>query len=184
VAAGIGAEVYVLDTNPDRLRRLSEFCPPNVHPIASSAHAIAELAPRADVVIGAVLVPGGKTPILVTEKLLGAMEPGSVIIDVAVDQGGCVETAHPTTHSDPTYIHAGMVHYCVSNMPGAVAQTSTRGLTNATLPYLKSLATKGWRRAIRDDPALAHGLNVSEGRIRHAAVAETFGLEAEPLPAA
>jgi alanine dehydrogenase len=183
IAAGLGAEVYLLDIDQRRLRFLFETCPPNVHPLASNPHTIREVIQRADVVVGAVLKPGGRTPILLTEAMLETMEPGSVIVDIAVDQGGCVETARPTTHSHPTYIEKGMVHYCVSNMPGAVAHTSTYGLTNATLPFVLELATKGWRNAVLDNPALARGVNISEGRIRHDAVADAFGETAEPLAA-
>lgn len=183
IAAGLGAEVYLLDVNLQRLRFLFDICPPNIHPLASNPHTIRELIRTTDVVIGAVLVPGARTPILVKDSMLDTMEPGSVIIDIAVDQGGCVESARPTTHSQPTFIHKGMVHYCVTNMPGAVSHTSTYGLTNATLPYILELANKGTGRAVREDTALARGVNVSAGRIRYGAVAETFGWEAEPLAA-
>lgn len=181
IAAGLGAEVYLLDINLQRLRFLFDICPPNIHPLASNPHTIREIIPTADVVIGAVLIPGGRTPILVTDAMLDLMEPGSVIVDIAVDQGGCIESARPTTHSQPTFIYKGIVHYCVANMPGAVSHTSTHGLTNATLPYLLELADKGWQRAIRENPALARGLNISEGKIRYDAVAEAFGDTAEPL---
>ncbi len=184
IAAGLGAEVFVLDTNLQRLRFLFDICPPNIHPLASNPYTIREILPSADAVIGTVLVPGGRTPILISEAMLREMEPGSVIIDVSVDQGGCVETARPTTHSQPTFIHEGIVHYCVTNMPGAVAHTSTYGLTNATLPYLCELAEKGWERAVRENPALRRGLNIGDGRIFHPAVAKTFGWQAEPPPAA
>jgi alanine dehydrogenase len=175
IAAGLGAEVYLLDVDLRRLRFLFETCAPNVHPLVSNPHTIRDVIRTADVIIGAVLKPGGRTPILVTEAMLDTMEPGSVIIDIAVDQGGCVETARPTTHSRPTYIERGMVHYCVTNMPGAVAHTSTYGLTNATIPFVVELAKRGWRQAAQENPALARGVNISEGRIRHAAVAEAFG---------
>lgn len=183
IAAGLGAEVYLLDIDLQRLRFLFDICPPNIHPLVSNPHTIHEIIQTADVVIGAVLVPGGRTPILVTEAMLETMEPGSVIVDIAVDQGGCVESARPTTHSQPTFIYKGIVHYCVANMPGAVSHTSTHGLTNATLPYLLQLADKGCDRAIGENPALARGLNVSEGKIRYEAVAEAFGDTAEPLAA-
>lgn len=183
LAAGLGAEVFILDTNLARLKAIFDTYPPNVHPLASSPYAIRQILPMADAVIGAVLIPGGRTPTLVTEKMLKLMEPGSVIIDVAVDQGGCVETARPTTHSNPVYLHEGILHYCVTNMPGAVAHTSTHALTNATLPYLMELADKGWRGAIRDNAALRRGVNVSAGEINHPAVAETFGMQAEPARA-
>lgn len=181
IAAGLGAEVFVLDSNLARLRVIFETFPPNVHPLASNPHTIRQILPSADVVVGAALKPGGRTPILVSEQSLKLMEPGSVIIDVAVDQGGCVETARPTTHSHPTYTYHEIVHYCVSNMPGAVAHTSTYGLTNATLPYLLELADKGWSRAIKDNSALRRGVNLIDGRVAHPAVAETFGLGPEPL---
>lgn len=184
IAAALGADVFVLDTNLQRLRFLFDTCPANVHPLSSNAYTIREILPNADAVIGAVLVPGARTPVLVSEPMVKTMEPGSVIIDVAVDQGGCVETARPTTHSRPTFVHEGIIHYGVTNMPGAVAHTSTFGLTIATLPYLCELADKGWRKAIAENPALARGLNVHDGRVFCRGVAEAFGWEAEPLTAA
>lgn len=184
IAAGLGADVAVLDINLPRLRFLSETTPPNLHTLASNSYTIRELLPRTDVLIGAILVPGGRTPILVKEEMLRLMEPGSVIVDIAVDQGGCVESARPTTHSNPTYVHEGIVHYCVTNMPGAVAHTSTYGLTNATMPYLRELADKGWEQAIREDAGLRRGVNVSDGKIYCEGVAKAFGWEAESLPAA
>jgi alanine dehydrogenase len=180
IAAGLGAEVYLLDVDLERLRFLFDICPPNIHPLVSNPHTIQEIIRTADVVIGAVLVPGGRTPVLVTEAMLETMEPGSVVVDIAVDQGGCIETARPTTHSHPTFVHKGIVHYCVANMPGAVAHTSTHGLTNATLPYLLELADKGWVAAIHENPTLRRGLNISDGKIRHQAVAEATGERYEP----
>ena len=184
IAEGLGAEVYVLDTDLQRLRFLFDTCAANVHPLASSSYTIKEILPTADVVIGAVLVPGGRTPVLVTDAMLDLMEPGSVIIDIAIDQGGCIESCRPTTHSHPTFIYKGIIHYGVTNMPGAVSYTSTRGLTNATRPYLIELADKGWRRAIAENSALARGLNICDGKIHCPGVAEAFGWEAVPLPAA
>jgi len=181
IAAGLGADVYVLDTNLQRLRFLFDISPPNVHPLASNPYTIRDILPSADIVIGTVLIPGARTPTLISDAMLDLMEPGSVIVDVAVDQGGCVESARPTTHSDPTYIHRGMVHYCVANMPGAVAHTSTYGLTNATTPYLVEIADKGWRQAVRDNPALMRGLNIDEGKIYCPGVADAFGLAPEPM---
>lgn len=184
IAAGLGADVAVLDINQQRLRFLFDTCPPNVHPLASNPYTIREMLPKSDIVIGAILVPGGRTPILIDEEMLGVMEPGSVICDIAVDQGGCVATARPTTHSNPTYVVEGVVHYCVSNMPGAVAHTSTYGLTNATMPYLREIADKGWEQAIRENPAIRKGLNIADGKIYCEGVARAFGWESEPLPAA
>lgn len=181
IAAGLGADVFVLDTNLQRLRFLFDICPPNVHPLASNSYTIRDILPSADVVIGTVLIPGARTPVLISEAMLDLMEPGSVIVDVAVDQGGCVESARPTTHSDPTYIHKGMVHYCVTNMPGAVAHTSTFGLTNATTPYLIEIADKGWKRAVQENSALGRGLNLSDGKIYCQGVADAFGLAPEPM---
>lgn len=184
IAEGLGADVFVLDVNLQRLRFLFDTCAANVHPLASNSYTIRDILPRADVVIGAVLVPGGRTPVLISEEMLEMMEPGSVIVDVAIDQGGCVETARPTTHSDPIYVKSGVIHYCVTNMPGAVPQTSTYGLTNATTPYLLELADKGWKRAVAENPALRRGLNISGGKIYHPGVASAFGQEAQPYEAA
>jgi len=183
VAAGMGAEVYIFDVNLQKLRHVAEVSEPNIHPVASSPYAIREMLPMADAIIGTVLIPGGRTPMLITKDMLGLMEPGSVIVDISTDQGGCVETARPTTHSNPTFISHGMLHYCVTNMPGAVAHTSTYALTIATLPYLLEIADKGWKRACAENPALAHGLNISNGKIYHEAVAHAFGWENEPMTA-
>jgi alanine dehydrogenase len=177
VAAGLGANVFILDINLDRLRYLDDVMPPNVTTLFSERHNIRDCLTRADLVIGAVLIPGARAPRLVKRDDLKRMVPRAVIIDVAIDQGGCVETAHPTTHSDPTYIVDDIVHYCVANMPGAVGRTSTYALTNVTLPYTKQLANKGLDRAISENPALREGVNIRDGKITNPAVAETFGLE-------
>ena len=177
VAVGMQAHVYVLDVNLDRLRDLELALAGRVTFIYSTRLAIQELLPQADLVVGAVLVPGAKAPRLVTRDMLPTMKPGSVIVDVAVDQGGCVETTHPTTHSDPTYVVDGVVHYCVANMPGAVPITSTQALCNATLPYVRQLADRGVVAAIAHSPALRAGVNVRGGRITNQAVAEALADE-------
>ena len=181
MAAGMGAEVMITDINLARLRYLSEVLPKNVKTLYSSAHNIRMELPTVDLVIGSVLIPGDKTPHLITRDMLGLMKPGTVLVDVAIDQGGCFETSHPTTHSDPTYVVDGIVHYAVANIPGAVPFTSTMALTNATLPYTVALADKGWRKACKDDPALALGVNVADGRVVYKAVADVFGLPYEEL---
>lgn len=182
MAAGLGAHVTVLDVSLDRLRYLADVMPANVDLVYSNRHNLLEQLPRADLLIGAVLVPGAKAPKLVTREDLALMKKGAVIVDVAVDQGGCVETIHPTTHSDPTYVVDGVVHYGVANMPGAVPRTSTLALTNATFTYVGRLARDGWQAACRGDPALARGLNIVEGTVVYPGVAEAFGLEcADPL---
>lgn len=177
VAAGLGANVTILDVNLDRLRYLDDVMPPNVTTLYSDRHNILDSVSRADLLIGAVLIPGAKAPRLIREDDLKRMPPRAVIIDVAIDQGGCVETSRPTTHSQPTYIVHDVVHYCVTNMPGAVGRTSTYALTNVTLPYVLQLARKGAAQALADSPALRHGLNVHEGKVTNPAVAETFALE-------
>ena len=181
MAAGMGAEVMITDINLARLRYLSEVLPKNVKTLYSSAHNIRMELPTVDLVIGSVLIPGDKTPHLITRDMLGLMKPGTVLVDVAIDQGGCFETSHPTTHSDPTYVVDGIVHYAVANIPGAVPFTSTMALTNATLPYTVALADKGWRKACKDDPALALGVNVADGQVVYKAVADVFGLPYEEL---
>jgi len=181
IAAGFGAHVTILDIDLPRLRYLSEVMPPNVDTLYSNRHTILEQLGRADLVVGAVLVTGGKAPKLVLEDDLRGMKDGSVIVDVAVDQGGCVETAHPTTHGDPTFTVHGVIHYCVANMPGAVPRTSTLALTNATFPYLMKLANRGWKAACRADRALSLGVNAVEGCLTYSAVAEAFGLAHTPL---
>ncbi len=177
VAAGLGARVTVADIDLDRLRHLEEVMPANVTTLYSDAHARREKVREADLVVGAVLVEGAKAPVLVTEAMVKTMKAGAVIVDVSVDQGGCIETTEPTTHSEPIRIHHGVVHYGVTNMPGAVGRTSTFALTNATLPYLLELADKGWERAARDNSAIRAGLNVVRGAMTNRAVAETFDLE-------
>ncbi len=181
VAAGLGATVVVADVSLPRLRELSLTMPANVSTLYSNRHNIEHELPDTDVVIGSVLVPGDKAPHLVTRSMLGLMEPGSVLVDVAIDQGGCFETSHPTTHSDPVYVLDGIVHYAVANIPGAVPHTSTSALTNATLRYALALADKGWRKACEDDPALALGLNIVEGKVTYKAVAGVFGMEYSPI---
>lgn len=176
IAAGMGADVIVTDINLERLRYLSEVMPRNVSTLYSSEHNIRAELPSTDLLIGSVLVPGYKAPHLITRDMLKLMSPGSVMVDVAIDQGGCFETSHPTTHSDPTYVVDGIVHYAVANIPGAVPNTSTQALTHATLPYTVALADKGWKQACKDDPALAAGLNIVKGKIVYKAVAEAFGL--------
>jgi alanine dehydrogenase len=176
MAAGLGARVTIVDVSLDRLRYLDDVLPANVITMFSNRHTILECLQRADLVVGAVLLPGAKAPRLVKRADLKVMKPGSVIVDVAVDQGGCVETIKPTTHDAPTYQIDGIVHYGVANMPGAVPRTSTLALTNATLPYGLRLARDGWKKACRDDPALQKGLNVVNGQVVYPAVAEAFGL--------
>lgn len=181
MAAGMGAEVMITDINLPRLRYLSEVLPKNVKTLYSSEHNIRQELPTIDLVIGSVLIPGDKTPHLITRDMLRLMKPGTVLVDVAIDQGGCFETSHPTTHSDPTYVVDGIVHYAVANIPGAVPFTSTMALTNATLPYTIALADKGWQKACKDNPALALGVNVADGKVVYKAVADVFGLPYEEL---
>src|SRR5205814_989050 len=176
MAAGLGAHVTLLDLSLDRLRYLADVLPANVDVLYSNRHNVVEQLRRADVVIGAVLRPGAKAPHLVTRVDLGLMKPGSVIVDVAVDQGGCFETTKPTTHDHPTYVVDGIIHYAVANMPGGVPRTSTLALTNATFPYARRLAREGWRQACRQDRALALGLNIIEGKVVYPGVAEAFGV--------
>jgi alanine dehydrogenase len=183
VAAGLGANVTILDVNLDRLRYLDDVSPKNVTTLFSDRHNILDSLQRADLLIGAVLIPGAKAPFLVRREDLKIMPPRAVIIDVAIDQGGCVETSRPTTHSKPIYIVDDVVHYCVTNMPGAVGRTSTYALTNVTLPYVLQLAKKGFDRAVRENKALAEGVNVHQGNVTNPAVAETFKLPCEPLAA-
>ena len=176
MAAGMGADVTIADINLARLRYLSETLPPNVKTLYASELRLKMELPTVDLVIGSVLIPGDKAPHLITRDMLKLMQPGTVLVDVAIDQGGCFETSHPTTHSDPTYIVDGIVHYAVANIPGAVPYTSTLALTNATLPYVTALADKGWQKACKDDPALAKGLNIVEGKVVYKAVADVFGI--------
>lgn len=177
IAAGFQADIAILDINMDRLRYLDDIMPPNVNVLYSDKHVIREQLRLADLVIGAVLIPGAKAPRLVGRKELKLMKPGSVIIDVAIDQGGCIETSRPTTHSDPTYIEEDVLHYCVTNMPGAVGRTSTFALCNVTLPWVLQLAKRGILAAARGLPPLASAVNVHDGKITNQAVAETFGME-------
>jgi alanine dehydrogenase len=177
VAAGFGASVTILDVNMDRLRYLDDIMPHNVTTLFSDRHTIREQLALADLVIGAVLIHGARAPRLVERADLKSMKPGAVIVDVAVDQGGCVETTRPTTHADPTYIVDDIVHYCVANMPGAVGRTSTYALCNVTLPYVQKLAAHGLARAIERDPIIETAINIHGGRITNSAVAATFGLE-------
>ena len=176
MAAGLGAKVTLLDISLERLRYLSDVMPANVTLIYSNHQNILEQISTADLVIGGVLIPGAKAPKLIRREDLKVMRPGSVIVDVAVDQGGCVETIHPTTHENPTYVVDGVIHYGVANMPGGVPRTSTLALTNATLNYAMALANKGWKKALRENPALKKGLNMVGGQVTYPAVAEAFGM--------
>jgi alanine dehydrogenase len=180
-ACGLGAKVYVLDRSLDRLRYLSDVMPKNCFPLMSTPAAIRDLITRADVVVGAILVRGGKTPKLVTREMLKTMKRGAVLVDVSIDQGGCFETSHETTHANPTYTVDGVVHYAVSNMPGAVPKTSSIALTNATLPYAVQIANKGWKRALKENPEIRQGANVVRGKVACKPVADAFALEVTPL---
>lgn len=177
MACGLGAKVYILDKNIDRLRQLGDIMPANCFPLMSSPDTVRRLVKEADLVIGAVLVPGAKTPRLVTCDMLPSMKKGAVMVDVAIDQGGCFESSHPTTFDDPVFVEEGIIHYCVTNMPGGVPKTSTLALTNATLPYALQLADKGWRQACKDSPELMLGLNAVEGKITYKAVADALGYD-------
>jgi alanine dehydrogenase len=180
MAAGMGAKVVVLDVSLERLRYLSDVMPANVQLIFSNRFNVLEQISSADLVVGAVLIPGAVAPKLVRRADLARMQQGAVIVDVAIDQGGCIETIHATTHENPTYTVDGVIHYGVANMPGGVPRTSTLALTNATLPYAMQLANKGWRKAVADNAALLKGVNVVDGKITYAAVADAFGLEYTP----
>ncbi len=177
MACGLGAKVYVLDMNLDRLRYLSDVMPANCFLLYSSPATLRDLITRADVVVGAVLIPGTKAPRLITRDMLKTMKKGSVLVDVAIDQGGCFETSKATTHSDPIYVVEGVVHYCVANMPGAVAKTSTMALTNATLPYAVEIANKGWEKAMKENVEIRRGANVINGKITYKGVSDAFNLE-------
>lgn len=181
MAAGLGAQVYILDSNLERLAYLDDVMPANVFPVMSNPAILREYVIKADLVIGAVLIPGAKAPKLVTKDMLKEMKDGSVIVDVAIDQGGCFETSKATTHAEPTYVVDGVVHYCVANMPGAVARTSTVALTNATLPYAVEIANKGWKKAMQDNNEIKLGANVIDGQITYKAVAEAFDLDYTPV---
>lgn len=180
MAVGLGAQVAVVDRSLPRLDELDARFGGRLQTLYATTDAVERAVLDADLVIGAVLVPGAAAPKLVTREMVGRMRPGSVLVDISIDQGGCFETSHPTTHEDPTYVVDGVVHYCVANMPGAVARTSTLALTNATLPFVLALADKGVNRALRDDPHLRAGLNVHAGRITHPAVAQALGLDFTP----
>lgn len=181
IAAGMEAEVIIIDRDVDKLRLVDQIHKGRILTVTSNRAAIEYHVERADLLIGAVLVPGARAPVLVTEEMVASMRPGSVIVDISVDQGGCVETIEMTTHSDPTYVRHGAVHYGVGNMPGAVPRTSTYALTNVTLPYVVAIAERGLEDAARDDPALARGVNVYGGSVTNGAVAEAHGLEHVPL---
>ena len=181
VAAGMGANVIITDVSLPRLRQLEMELPANVTTLFSSQHNIEKELPDVDIVVGSVLIPGDKAPHLITRQMLKLMEPGTVLVDVAIDQGGCFETSHPTTHSEPVYEVDGIIHYAVANIPGAVPNTSTTALTNATLRYALALADKGWQQACREDPALYRGLNIVEGKVTYKAVADVFGLLFDPV---
>ncbi len=181
MACGLGAKVYVLDMNLERLRYLSDVMPANCFTLMSTPVVIRDLVTRADLVVGAVLIPGAKAPRLVTKEMLSTMKKGSVLVDVAIDQGGCFETSRPTTHSDPTYIVDGVVHYCVANMPGAVPKTSTMALTNSTLPYAVEIADKGWKKSMQENQEIRKGANVIDGKITCKGVAEALDLEYTPI---
>jgi len=180
-ACGLGAKVYILDKNLERMRYLSDIMPRNCFLLMSKPATIRRLIAIADVVVGAVLIPGAKAPRLVTREMLKNMKRGAVIVDVCIDQGGCFETSKPTTHSDPIYSVDGIVHYCVSNMPGALPKTSTLALTNATLPYAIELANKGWSSAMKNNTEIKLGANVVKGKVTYKAVAESFGLDYTPI---
>lgn len=177
MAAGLGAEVTIMDISLNRLRQLADIMPANVKTIYSNEYNIRKAIKDHDLIVGAVLIPGAKAPNLITKEMLKEMRPGTVVVDVAVDQGGCIETCKPTTHEDPTYIVDDVVHYCVANMPGAVPYTSTIALTNATLPYAIKLAEQGWKKACSADETLKKGLNVIKGDVVYKGVADAFGLE-------
>jgi len=181
MACGLGAKVYILDTNLARLSYLDDVMPANCFPVMSNPAVLKELVMKADAVIGAVLVAGAKAPKLLTRDMLKEMKDGSVIVDVAIDQGGCFETSKPTTHDEPCFIIDGVIHYCVANMPGAVAKTSTIALTNATLPYAIQIANKGWKKAMQDNSEIKLGANVIQGKITYEAVAQAFDLEYTPV---
>ena len=181
MACGLGAKVYLLDKNLERLRYLSDIMPRNCFPLMSSPATIRRLVNEADVIVGCVLIPGSKTPKMITQDMLKTMKKGTVMIDVAIDQGGCFETSAPTTHADPTYTIDGVVHYCVGNMPGAVPMTSTLALTNASLPYAIEIADKGWKKAFSENPEIRRGANLVKGKVTYKAVADAFALEYTPI---
>jgi len=177
MACGLGAKVYILDMNLERLRYLSDVMPANCFLLMSKPTTVRRLIKEADVVVGAVLIPGAKAPKLLTREMLKTMKKGAVLVDVAIDQGGCFETSKATTHSNPIYKVDGVVHYCVANMPGAVPKTSTLALTNATLPYAAEIANKGWKKAMQQNPEIKQGANVVKGKVTYKGVADAFGLK-------
>jgi len=181
MACGLGAKVYILDMDLQRLRYLSDVMPSNCFLLMSKPATVRRLIKEADVVVGAVLIPGAKAPKLVTREMLKTMKKGAVLVDVAIDQGGCFETSRPTTHGEPIYTVDGVVHYCVANMPGAVPKTSTLALTNATLPYAVEIANKGWKNAMQENPEIKYGANVAKGHVTYKGVAEAFDLEFTPI---
>ncbi len=181
IAAGLGARVFLIDINVERLRYLSDIMPPNVVTTVSNPENTRKLLKEADLVVGAVLRHGAIAPKLITREMLKLMKKGSVIVDVAIDQGGCIETSKPTTHDDPVYVVDGIIHYCVANMPGAVSLTSTKALTNATLPYTLEIADKGYKKSAQENPEIARGINIIEGKVTHKGVAEAFDLEYESV---
>ena len=181
MACGLGAKVYILDMDLERLRYLSDVMPNNCFLLMSSPAIVRKLIKEADVVVGAVLIPGAKAPKLITREMLKTMKKGAVLVDVAIDQGGCFETSKATTHSDPIYVVEGVVHYCVANMPGAVPKTSTMALTNATLPYAVEIANKGWHRAMRENLEIKLGANVVKGKVTYKGVSDAFDLEYTPI---
>ena len=181
IALGLGAQVTILERSIDRMRHLEEILSGRVALLMSSSLQVAASVAEADLVIGAVLIPGAVAPKLVTREMISSMKPGAVVVDVAIDQGGCFETSHATTHAEPVYVVDGVTHYCVANMPGAVPITSTKALTNATLPYVEAIANSGLRAAVAADPALAKGVNVIDGKLTYEAVAEAHGLDYTPL---
>jgi alanine dehydrogenase len=181
IACGMGAKVYLLDISLERLRYLSHIMPPNCILLTSGQATIRKLVTEADIIVGAVLIPGARAPKIITREMLKTIKKGAVLLDVAIDQGGCFETSKPTTHADPVYTVDGVLHYCVANMPAAVAQTSTLALTNATLPYAVEIANKGWKKAFRDNSEIKRGANVVQGKVTCLGVAEAFGFDFEPI---
>jgi alanine dehydrogenase len=181
IAAGLGANVYALDIDLERLRYLDDIMPSNCFSVMSSPAAIRDLLPKADLVVGAVLVPGSRTPVMVTRDMLATMKKGTVLVDVAIDQGGCFETSVETTHARPTYMVDGMVHYAVSNMPGALPRTATIALTNATLPYVLDIAGQGWKKAMRTNPEIKAGANIVKGKITYQGVAQAWDMACTPV---
>jgi len=181
IAVGMGAAVTVIDANPVRLRHLDDLFQSRVRTVMSSEYALTAMTAQSDLVIGAVLIPGARAPRLITREMVAGMHAGAVIVDVAIDQGGCFETSRPTSHSHPTFSLDGVIHYCVTNMPSAVCRTSTFALTNVTLPFVTAIANKGWKQALLDDPALAQGLNLCQGQVTHPAVAEAVGAPYRPI---